>query len=155
MWELNNKKRLNAKELMLFNCGVGEDSWESLGQHGDQTSQSQRKSTLNNHWKDWSWSWSSSTLATWYEELTLWKRPWCWERLKAGGEKVNREWDNWMASPTQWTWVWASLGVGEGQGSLEWCYPWGYNELDTIEGLNNTSWKSYLTFYASIYSPLD
>ena len=42
-----------------------------------------RKSTLNIHWKDWSWSWSSNTLATWCEELIYWKRPWCWERLRA------------------------------------------------------------------------
>ena len=59
---------------------------ESLGQKGDQTSQSQRKPTLNIHLKDWCWSWSSNTLATWYEELTHWKRPWCWERLKAAEE---------------------------------------------------------------------
>ena len=38
----------------------------------------------------------------------LWKRPWCWERLKAGGEGDDRGWDSWMTSPTQWTWVWAS-----------------------------------------------
>ena len=50
---------------MLLNCGVGEDSWESLGMQGDQTSPSWRKSTLNIHWKDWCWSWSSNTLATW------------------------------------------------------------------------------------------
>ena len=37
-----------------------------------------------------------------------WERPWCWERLKAGGEGDERRWDRWMASPTQWTWVWAS-----------------------------------------------
>ena len=53
-----------AKELMLLNCGVGEDSWESLGLQGDQTSQSERKSVLNIHWKDWCWSWNSNTLAT-------------------------------------------------------------------------------------------
>ena len=47
-------------------------------------------------------------LATWCEELTHWKRPWCWERLKAGGEGDDRGWDGWMASPTRWTWVWAS-----------------------------------------------
>ena len=51
------------------------------------------------------WSWNSNTLATWCEELTHWKRPWCWERLRAGGEGDNRGWDGWMASPTQWTWV--------------------------------------------------
>ena len=38
----------------------------------------------------------------------LWKRPWCWERLKAGGEGDDRGWDGWMASPTQWTWVWVN-----------------------------------------------
>ena len=65
---------------------------------------------LNIHWKDWCWSWNSNTLATWCRELTLWKRPWCWERLKAGGEGGNRGWDGRMASPTWWTWVWASSG---------------------------------------------
>ena len=60
---------------MLLNYGAGEDSWESLGEQGDQTSQSQRKSTLNIHWKDWCWSWNSNTLATWCEELTLGKDP--------------------------------------------------------------------------------
>ena len=54
-------------------------------------------------------SWSSNTLATWCKELTPWKRPWCWERLKAGGEGVNRRWDGWMASLTRWTWVCASF----------------------------------------------
>ena len=39
-----------------------------------------------------------------------WKRPWCWERLRAGGEAEDRGWDGWMASPTQWTWVWVSSG---------------------------------------------
>ena len=43
-------------------------------------------------------------------ELTHWKRPWWWERLKAGGVGDNRGWDGWMASPTQWTWVWAGSG---------------------------------------------
>jgi len=50
-------------------------------------------------------SWNSNTLATWCEELTHWKRPWCWERLKVGGERDDRGWEGWMASPTQWTWV--------------------------------------------------
>ena len=38
------------------------------------------------------------------------KRPWCWERLRAGGEGDNRGWNGWMAAQTQWTWVWASCG---------------------------------------------
>ena len=47
------------------------------------------------------------TLATWCEEVTPWKIPWCWERLKAGGEEKGMTgWDSWMASLTQWTWFW-------------------------------------------------
>ena len=48
-------------------------------------------------------------LATWCEELTHLKRPWCWERLKAR-EGDDRGWGGWMASPTQWTWVWVNSG---------------------------------------------
>jgi len=51
-------------------------------------------------------------LATWYKELTHWKRLWSRERLKAGGEGDDRGWDGWMASLTQWTWVWVSSGAG-------------------------------------------
>ena len=47
-------------------------------------------------------------LATWCEELTHQKRPWCWERLKVGGKGDDRGWDGWMASPTQWRWVWVN-----------------------------------------------
>ena len=83
-------------------------NWTGL--QGDETSQSQRKSVLNVHWKDWCWSWNSNTLATGCEELTHWKRPWCWERLRAGGEGDDRGWDSWMASLTQWTWVWVDSG---------------------------------------------
>ena len=101
---MNYNLYLRAKEFMLLNCGAGEDSWESLGLQGDPTSPSSRKSVLNIHWKDWCWSWNSNTLAAWCEELTQWKRPWCWERLKAGVEGDKRGWDGWMA------WVWASSG---------------------------------------------
>ena len=55
--------------------------------------------------EDWCWSRSSNTSATWCEKLTHWKRPWRWEWLRAGGEGGGREWDGWMASPTQWMWV--------------------------------------------------
>ena len=65
---------------------------------------------LNILWKDWCWNWNSNTLATWCEELTHWKRPWCWERLRAGGEGNDRGWDGWMTSPTQWMWVRANSG---------------------------------------------
>ena len=56
---------------------------------------------------DWCWGWSSKTLATRCEELTHWKLPWYWERLKTE-ERSNRGRDSWMASLTQWTWIWAN-----------------------------------------------
>ena len=92
---------------MLLNCGVGEDSWEFLGLQGDPTI---LKEISPEYWKDWSWSWNSNTLATWYKELTHWKRPRRWERLRAGGERDDGGWDGWMASPSQWTWVWVNSG---------------------------------------------
>ena len=58
--------------------------------------------------RDGCWSWNSNTLATWCKELNPWKRPWCWEWLKVGGEGDDRAWDGWIASWNWWTWVWAS-----------------------------------------------
>ena len=61
---------------MLTNCGVGEDSWKSLGLQGNQIFDPEiNKSTLNIYWKGCCWSWSSATLATWCEEPTHWKHP--------------------------------------------------------------------------------
>ena len=124
-------RKLSPEELMLLNCGVGQDSWESLGLQGDPTSPSYRKSVLNIRWKDWCWS--SNTLATWCEELTYLKRPWCCERLKAGGEGDDRVWNGSMASQTQWTWVWVNSRVGDGQGGLACCSPWGRKASDMTE----------------------
>ena len=53
--------------------------------------------------------------STWCEQLTHWKRSWCWERLKAEGEG-DRGWDSWMASPVQWTWNWVNSGRWWGTG---------------------------------------
>ena len=103
--------KLNTKELMLLNCGVGEDSWDPLD----------CKEVQPVHYKgEQSWvfiartdaelSSSSNTLATSCKELTHWKRPWCWEGLGAGGEGDDRGWKGWMASPTRWTWVWVNSG---------------------------------------------
>ena len=98
---------------MLLNYGVGEDSWDFLGLQGDPTSP--KGNFLKEISPEYSLeglmlSWNSNLLATWWEELTHWKRPWSWERLKVGGEGDNRGWDGWMASLTQWAWVWASSG---------------------------------------------
>ena len=139
---------------MLLNCGVGEDSWESLGLQGDPTSLSKMKSVLNIHWKDWYWN--SNPLATSCHELTHWKRPWCWERLKAGEEGDNRGWDSWMASLTQWTWVWVSSGSWWWTGNLECCSPWGRKESDMTEWLKWTelNWGWLLDSLPSAIVPM-
>ena len=80
-----------AEHQRILNCGVGEDYWESLGLQGDPTSPSKRKLVMNIHWKDWCWSWSSKTLATWCEDLTHCKGPWCWKILKAGREGITED----------------------------------------------------------------
>ena len=77
-------RRLRAK-LLLLNCGVGEDSWESLGLWGDPTSPFWKRSVLGFLWKEW-----------------------CW--LGGGGEGADRGWDGWMTSLTRWTWVWVNSG---------------------------------------------
>ena len=76
-------------------------------------------------------------LATWCKEPTYWKRPWCWERLRAGEEGGDRGWDDWLATSTQWTWVEQTPGDSEKQGSLVCCSLWGHKELDATEWLNN------------------
>ena len=95
------------------------------------------RSVLGVHWKDWCWSWNSNTLATSCEELTHLKRPWCWERLRAGGEGDHRGWDGWMASPTQWTWVWV------GSGSWWWTGRPGELQFMGLQRAGHTEWLNW------------
>ena len=119
-----------------------------------------RKSVLNIHWKDWCWSWNSNTLATWCEGLTPWKRPWCWERLKAGGEGNDRGWDGWMASPTQWTWIWVNSGswgwtgspgmlqsIGSQRVGHDWATELNWTEIKERKG--KVSHSSHVWFFAT------
>ena len=111
MWELDHKEDWVPKNW-CFSTVVLEKTLESC-LHCKESQPAYPKgnqSTLNIHWKGWCWSWNSNTWATWCEELTLWKRLWCWERLKVEGEGDDRGWDAWMASLTQWTWVWVNSG---------------------------------------------
>ena len=127
---------------MLLNCGVGEDSWESLRLQGDPTGPFWRRSSLGFLWREWCWSWNSSTLATSWEELTHWKRLWCWEGLGAGGEGWGWDedemdetagWHHWLdGHESDWT-----PGVGDGQGGLAYCDSWGREESDMTERLNS------------------
>ena len=91
----------------------------------------------NIHWKDCCWCWSSKTLATWCEELTHWKRPWCWERLRAGGEGDDRGWGGETASPLKGHESEQTLGDTGGQRSLACCSPCGREEQDRTSQLNN------------------
>ena len=77
-------------------------------------------------------------LATSCEELTHWKRLWCWKGLGAGGKGDDQGWDGWMASPTQWTWVWVNSGSWCWTRGLVCCDSWGHKESDTTEQLNWT-----------------
>ena len=55
----------------------------------------------------------AETPILWPPDAKSWlilKRPWCWERLRAGGEGEHRRWDGWIASPTRWTWDWVDSG---------------------------------------------
>ena len=108
----------------------------------DQASQSYRKSTLNTLWKNWGWSWSSSILVTWWEELTHWKRLWCWERLNAVGEEGNRGWDGWMVSLIRWTWTGANSGRWWGTGKPGVLQSIGSRESQTwLDNWTTTPWR--------------
>ena len=109
MWALDCEEGWVPKNWCVWTV-VLENSWESLGLQGDPSNPFWRRSALGFLWKEWCWSWNSSTLATSCEELTHWKRLWCWEGLGARGEGDDRGWDGWMASLTRWTWVWANSG---------------------------------------------
>ena len=78
--------------------------------------------------------WNSNTLATWWEELTHWKRPWCWERLKTGEEDEMVGWHH-QLNGLEFE---QAPGLGDGQGSLAWCSPWGHKS-DRTERLNWTN----------------
>ena len=110
-------RKLSAEELMLLNCGDGEDSWESrlldckeiqpVHPRGDQ-----------------SWVFIGRTDAEaetpilWAPDVRswlIWKlSPWCWEGLGAGGEGDDKGWDGGMVLPTQRTWIWVNSG--------SWCW---------------------------------
>ena len=92
---------------------------------------------LNIHWKDWSWSWNSNTLATWWKNWLLGKDPDAgkhWRQEKGTTEDVMVGWRHRLDGHE----FEQALGVGDGQGSLAWCSPWDHKELVTTEQLNWT-----------------
>ena len=84
IWELDYKEDWVSKKRCFWTVML-ENTLESP-LTARISNQSILKEICAEYWKDWCWRWNSNTLATWFEELIHWKRPWCWERLKAGGE---------------------------------------------------------------------
>ena len=81
------------------------------------------------------------------------KRPWCWERLKAGGERDDRGWDGWIASLTQWTWVWASSESWWWTGKPLVLQSLGLQKSNTTERLN-WRWERITRFQAEEKEPM-
>ena len=111
IWELDHKESWALKNWWFWTVVLEKTLESPLNCKEVQPVNPKGNQFLNIHWKDWCWSWNSNTLATWCEELTHWKRPRCWERLKIGGEGGDRGWDGWMASLTEWTWVWGNSEI--------------------------------------------
>ena len=132
---------------MLLNCGVGEDSWESLGLQGDPTSPSQRRSVLGVHWKDWCWSWNPILWPPDVKSWLIWKDPdpgknWGQEE-KGTTEDEMAGWHHWL----NWHGFGWTPGVGDGQGGLACCGSWGHRvghdwatELNWIEYVSQWSY---------------
>ena len=102
---------------------------------------------LNILWKEWCWSWNSNSLATWCEELTPWKRPWCWERLKAGDEGDDRGWDDWMDHQHDGREFEQALRVANGEESLAFYSPWGHKALNMTKQLEWTELNHWTNAY--------
>ena len=126
---------------MLLSCGVGEDSWESLGLQGDPTSPPQRRSALDVHWKDWCWSWNS---ILWPPDVKSWligKDPDAYKDWKQEEKGMTEdEMVGWHHRLNGHEFGWDSA-VGDGQGGLACCSSWGFKELHMTEWLNWTELK--------------
>ena len=126
---------------MLLNCGVGEDSWESLELRGDPTSPPNGNQSWIFIGRTDAEAETLNTLAVWCEELTHWKRLWCWGRLKQEEKGTTEDqMIGWHHQVNGHEFKQAQ-GVGDGQGSLTCCSPWGHKESDTTEWLNWTEKK--------------
>ena len=141
---INNSRYADDTTLMAESEEELKSLLMKVKEESDKAGLNIQKSKImaSGHWMDWCWSWSSNTLVTWSEELTHLKRPWCWERLKGGGEGDDRGWDGLIASPTQWTWVWVNSGSWWWTGKPGVLRSWGHKELGKTEQLNWTELSS-------------
>ena len=131
-------RKLSIEELMLLNCGVGEDSWESLGLQGDPTSPFWRRSALEFLW------WHNAKAETpvlWPPHAKSWLigkdfdagKDWGQEE-KGTTEGEMAGWHHWLNGQK----FGLTLGVGDGQGGLVCCDSWGCKDSDTTERLTWT-----------------
>ena len=145
MWELDCEESLaSAEELMLLNCGVGEDSWESLGLQGDPTSPFRRDQPWDFFGRNDA---KAETPVLWPPHVKSW--------LIGKGSDAGRDWEQEEKGTTEdemagwhhrlderefeWT-----LWVSDGQGGLVCCNSWGCKDSDMTERLNWTYWIFYV-----------
>jgi len=114
LWELDHKEGRAPKNWCLQTVVLEKTSESPLGRKEIKPVFKEINSEYS--LEELMLSWSSSILVTWYEELTYWKTPWCWEILRAEREAGIREWAGWMAWMMQWTWTWTNSGTWWGTG---------------------------------------
>ena len=136
-------RKLSGEELMLLNCGVGEDLKSPLDCKEIQPVHSEGDQPWDFFGRNDA---KAETPVLWPPHAKSWL--WYWEGLGAGGEGDDRGWDGWMASLTQWCESEWTRGVGDGQGALACCDSWGRKELDTTERLNWMNSKNNFGFWS-------
>ena len=92
MWELDYKESWALKHWRFWTVVLEKTLQSPLDWKEIQPVYPKEDSVLGVHWKDWCWSWNSNTLATWCEKLAHLKRPWSWERLRAGEGRQRMRW---------------------------------------------------------------
>ena len=141
---VGQQRRLGAEELMSLNCGAGENSWESLGQQGDQTNP-----TGNQPWifigrtdaeAEAPVFWSSDVNSWIIRKVPDAGKDWGQNKRVSEDEMVG--WHHWCNGHE----FGQTSGDGEGQGGLVHCSPWGRKESDMTGWLNNNN-KNWCCIY--------
>ena len=123
-------RKLSAEELMLLNCGVGEDSWESLGLQGDQswvfTGRTDVETETPILWPPDAKSWLIGKDPVAGKDLGQEEKGTTEDEMVGWHHRLNGHGFGWTP------------GVGDGQGGLACCVSWGCKESDMTEWLNWT-----------------